>query len=92
MAIISLCLVVGLGATTSSTAIDRIGLYMLPIQLFVFSNLPILLRKRLGGPQPVILGVLCYYALVQWVWLSFAENVWAWVPYDSVLVSTSSRR
>ena len=83
MAIISLCLVVGAVATPASTAIDRIGLYLLPIQLFVFSNLPIVLGKRLGGAQPVILGVLCYYALVQFVWLNFADNAWAWVPYDS---------
>ena len=93
MANISLGLVVGLVASPSSTAIDRIALYVLPIQMFVFSNLPIVLRKRrLGSAQPVILAALCYYALVQFVWLNFANNAWGWVPYHSVLVSTSSRR
>jgi hypothetical protein len=92
MAMISLGLVVGLVATPASTAIDRMALYVIPIQMFVFSNLPIVMRDRLGSAQPVILAILCYYMLVQLVWLNFANNAWAWVPYDSVLVATSSRR
>lgn len=92
MAIISLALLVAVVATPSSTAVDRIALYFLPIQIFVFSNLPVVLRKQFGGARSVILGVLCYYALVQFVWLNYANNVWGWVPYGSALLPEPSRR
>lgn len=67
----------------SSTATDRVALYFIPIQLFVFSRLPFVLsdaRKR----ALVVLSILGYYALVQVVWLNFASHADAWVPYEMV--------
>jgi len=64
----------------SSTATDRVALYLIPIQLFVFSHLPLITREprwRAG----IALGVVCYYALVQFVWLFFASHSHAWLPY-----------
>ncbi len=36
-----------------STAIDRVALYMLPLQMAVFSRLPVALAKRYSGHDPV---------------------------------------
>ena len=66
----------------ASTAIDRIALYMLPLQLVVFSHFPDVVSKRtvrdVAGP---VAGVLLYYGLVQFVWLNFADHSQYWLPY-----------
>lgn len=63
----------------SSTAVDRISLYLIPIQIFVWSRLPGL--KLIGNNQTGKLAVLFYSAAVLFVWLVFAENSRSWVPY-----------
>jgi len=64
----------------SSTAVDRIALYVIPLQLFVFSSLPGLVRDR-GTSTALILGVVAYSFAVQFVWLNYADNAMEWVPY-----------
>lgn len=64
----------------SSTAVDRVALYFIPIQLYVFSRLDRMPRLRYGRTL-VILGVIVYYAAIEFVWLNFAQTAFAWVPY-----------
>ena len=68
--------------TISSTAVDRIALYFIPLQLFTFSRLPFL-ANRIEWRQLLTIGVVAYYALVQFVWLNFASHAFAWLPYQS---------
>lgn len=68
----------------SSTATDRVALYLIPIQLFVFARLPFVVRE----PQHralVVLAVVGYYTLVQTVWLFFASHAFAWLPYQNIV-------
>jgi len=65
----------------SSTATDRVALYLIPIQLFVFSHLPFL-AKEPSLRATIALAVVCYYAFVQFVWLVFGAHSYAWVPYQ----------
>lgn len=68
----------------SSTATDRVALYLIPIQLFVFSHLPSIAKDpRVRGF--VVLAVIGYYGLVQFVWLVFGAHSYAWVPYRFLL-------
>ncbi|MEJ7745198.1 MAG: EpsG family protein [Luteimonas sp.] len=64
----------------ASTAVDRVALYLIPLQLFVFSRLP-----RLAGSTvtrtPLVLGIVLYYAAVQFVWLNYATHAEYWAPY-----------
>jgi hypothetical protein len=80
-AYISILLFVALFLTDASTALDRIGLYMLPLQMVVFSRLP----DVVGSSKSRNLGwagvILCYYAVVQFVWLNFATHAEFWLPY-----------
>lgn len=69
--------------TVSSTAVDRVALYFIPIQLFVFSRLPML--ARVGDQKLWSFGVVAYYALVLFVWLNFAVHAKYWLPYQSYL-------
>lgn len=82
-AIISLALLAVLFVSPSSTAVDRIGLYMLPLQLVVFARLPDAWRRDGGRSQGLVWAVLAYYATVQFVWLNFAVHAQYWLPYRS---------
>lgn len=64
----------------ASTAVDRVALYMIPLQLFVFARLP-QLATTMSGRRRLILGTVVYYALVQYVWLNYATHAQYWVPY-----------
>lgn len=68
----------------SSTATDRVALYLIPIQLFVFARLPFVLSDPVHRGL-VVLGVVGYYTLVQAVWLFFASHSFAWLPYENIL-------
>jgi len=66
----------------SSTAVDRVGLYLLPLQLMVFAYLPEVLGRKNGkGNSAWVVAVLAYYATVEFVWLNFATHAFAWLPY-----------
>jgi hypothetical protein len=64
-----------------STALDRISLYIIPLQVFVFSNLPDAFGRYNGQKQLVIFSILTFYALVLFVWLNFANFSHWWQPY-----------
>lgn len=65
----------------SSTAVDRVALYLLPLQLMVFAHLPEVLGRSRGDSRNWVVYVLAYYAAVEFVWLNFAVNAFAWIPY-----------
>ena len=62
----------------SSTAVDRMSLYIMPLQLAVLSRIPIALKSPFAGRALV----LSYLALVEFVWLNFAQHANFWVPYQ----------
>ncbi len=67
----------------SSTATDRVALYLIPLQLFVFARLHQITRDTTLRAF-IVLGVVAYYALVQAVWLFMAAHAFAWLPYQLV--------
>lgn len=69
----------------ASTAVDRVALYAIPLQLFVFSRLPQLVRTSTSRTV-LTLAILGYYAAVLLTWLILADNAKSWVPYKSVLM------
>jgi len=82
LALASLAMVGLYYASPSSTAVDRVGLYLLPLQLMVFAYLPEVLGRRDGRGNGVWVGaVLAYYATVEFVWLNYATHAFAWLPY-----------
>lgn len=79
MAYISLAMVVALMVASSSTAVDRIALYLIPLQLFVWSRLPL----RYGRLNSTWVKYIVLYSLaVLMVWLLFAGHSFAWMPYQ----------
>jgi hypothetical protein len=82
MAWSALLLVVLLAVSPSSTAVDRIALYWIPLQLFVLSRLPNALGRGDGKNLLWVLVVVAYSAAVHFVWLVYADTAFAWLPYQ----------
>lgn len=82
--IFSLILVVAVSLTSSSTIIDRIGLYFIPIQLYVFGNVMVSLRMTERGRFLMTVIAVTYYTLILFVWLNYATHAERWVPYRFV--------
>ena len=72
--------------TPFSTAIDRISLYVLPIQLVVFAHLPDIFGRRNHKNIYFILLTVSYFFLIQFVWLNFANHADYWLPYQIALI------
>lgn len=68
----------------ASTAVDRLALYFIPIQIVVFSHLPVLLRGKFD-PVFVRNGIVVGYAVVLFVWLNYATHARFWIPYQNYL-------
>lgn len=80
-AMLSLALLGGIFVSNASTAIDRMALYMLPLQVVVFAHLPNVLGRTRGRNLGVVSAVVAYYAVVQFTWLNFANYSTYWQPY-----------
>ena len=65
----------------SSTAVDRVALYWIPLQLFVLSRLPGAFSHRGRRADVWVYAVVAYSAAVLFVWLMFADHAYAWIPY-----------
>lgn len=68
----------------ASTAVDRISLYFIPIQMVVFARLPYL-ASRLIAPQFTKVLIVLGYATVLFIWLNFAHHSYMWLPYKNIL-------
>lgn len=63
----------------SSTAVDRVALYLIPLQLFVWSRMP-LRHGRLS--MAWVQYAVIYSFIVLMIWLLLAANASAWLPYQ----------
>ena len=82
MAWSGLLFIVLLMVSPSSTAVDRVALYWIPLQLFVLSRLPDAMAKRHGNKALWVYAVVAYSAVVHFVWLVYADSSSAWLPYQ----------
>lgn len=69
----------------SSTVIDRLALYLIPIQLYVVSWLPVVFGKKGKANLIIVGGIIVYNFLVLFLWLNFAGHIEAWLPYKWIL-------
>jgi len=82
MSWVALVFLILLTISSASTAIDRIALYWIPLQIFVLSRLPNAFCKNNSKIRQWILGILAYSGSVQFTWLIFATNAPFWIPYN----------
>jgi EpsG family len=75
--IASVASLVLLVVSPSSTAVDRVSLYIIPLQLAVLGRIPMVFKSRLFGTATVV----AYCFAIEFVWLNFAQNANEWVPF-----------
>jgi hypothetical protein len=68
--------------TSLSTALDRMGLYIIPLQLVAFAHLPDAIGVFGRRNQAIVALILLYYATTLFAWLNFATHSSYWVPYQ----------
>jgi EpsG family len=79
----SLALVLVLFASPSaSTAVDRVALYWIPLQLYVFSRLPSAIGIKGRLDRFLVFCVIAYSGAVLFVWMMFAAHAPDWLPYQ----------
>lgn len=86
-AVYSFLLMAFAALTSSTTVADRIGLYLIPIQLLIFGRLPTLMRLSPAKRPLLIYSCVLYYGAVLFVWLNFATHAGYWLPYNILGVS-----
>jgi len=82
ISLISIGMFITFFPTNLTTALDRMALYFIPLQLVAFAYLPDAIGRPGGQNQHIVAGILIYYAAVMFVWLNFASHSYAWIPYQ----------
>lgn len=82
-AVLALVSVPALLSVSASTGVDRLALFLIPLQMVVYGQLPYVLSRKGSGSTPVLLGLLAYCLAVQFVWLNYAVNAQLWIPYTT---------
>ena len=74
-----------MATVASSTAVDRLALYLIPLQLFVGSRIP---DASLFGIPPTSWNqlLIALSLSVLMVWLLFAGHSEYWLPYRNLLL------
>ena len=68
----------------ASTAVDRMALYLAPLQVVVYSRVPALIQSIMLRTV-VVVTILGGYAAVLWVWLNLGTHAHYWLPYKNIL-------
>ena len=84
MSLLAVASGVALVVSPSSTAVDRVALYLIPLQIFVGSYMPLIRLQGLSKALLRQLLVVLSLAVLS-VWLFFASHAFAWVPYRNLL-------
>jgi hypothetical protein len=82
---LSLLAALALAVSPSSTAVDRVALYLLPMQFVILARIPGTLVEARAGKLLIAL----YSGAVLFTWLNYAVNAEGWLPYDNILLQTS---
>jgi hypothetical protein len=68
--------------------IDRLTIYLIPMQIFVYSRIGYCFGLFRRGWLMWTTAVIAYAAAVQFVWLNYAVNSFAWLPYRNYLTAS----
>ena len=69
----------------ASTFIDRMGFYLAILQLYIFSNLDLIIKDRLLNKITYVVVFFIYFAVLT-IWLNFSKYSFTdWTPYKNIL-------
>ena len=73
------------GVSISSTGVDRLALYLSPIQMIVYGSLPYLFGASYKTQLSVFIIIL--HIIIQYGWLAFANTAEPFLPYQNLIMS-----
>ena len=82
----SLLFLVAYFLTGLSTALDRLALYLIPLQLVTAAHFPDAYGSAGKRNNGLSFLILLYFFVVQFIWLNFATHSVYWLPYQVGLV------
>lgn len=85
-ALLAIAAAVALPLVPSSSIVDRLSIYLIPLQMFVLARFPYTQVVGQSGAMWRLL-VMLYTAAVMFVWLNYAVNAFAWLPYSNYLTA-----
>lgn len=85
-ALLALISVPALLTFSASSGVDRLSLFLIPLQLVALSRLPTAWGRTPATSAAMTLGLIAYSFAVQFTWLNYATNAIAWLPYDNVVL------
>lgn len=80
-AILTFIALAALFLVPSSVAVDRMSIYLIPIQIYALSRLPVAFGEGGSASLGLTFLIVFYSAAVQFVWLNFANHAEMWIPY-----------
>lgn len=69
--------------SSASTAIDRLALYLIPLQMVVLSRMPYVFGRTEGARLAMTAAIMVYSAAILFVWLNYAQHSNYWLPYKN---------
>jgi len=69
-----------LALAVSSTGVDRLALYLSPIQMLVYSSIPVVFKNKLYSMIIIVIHFLILY-----IWLTYSNSSIAFLPYKNIL-------
>ena len=64
----------------ASTFVDRLGLYLISLQIIVYSRIPLFINNLIVR-KFLIITICIFYILVFYIWIFYSDSSWAWLPY-----------
>jgi hypothetical protein len=84
-AILALMAGAALPLISSSVVVDRLAMYLIPLQLVVLGRVHMVFSKKATSSGAWSLLVTLYSATVLYVWLNYSHYASGWIPYQSFL-------
>ena len=70
----------------SSTGVDRLALYLSPIQMIVYGSLPYLFGATYKTQLSVF--VIIIHIIIQYLWLAYANTAEPFLPYQNLIITS----
>ena len=79
-------LTVAFFVSPSSTAVDRIGLYLIPLQMYVYSIVWYLFHLTRETESLGKATVFAMYFVSMVAWFEFGSHSYLWIPYKTLIL------
>ena len=80
----------GLLFSSSSVGIDRLSLFLIPLQVFVYGNIPSLPNFAQKSRITTTFMIISYSVAVQYVYFVHGSFSYTWLPYRTILLADTS--